>query len=335
MSAVKDLRIYQAAREAAYGTAIATTNRLVTDLEIKPVEQVISAHPQIGVLLANPTTDQIARRSSEMKLSGELTYEQILYLLEASIDGNVSPSGGGADKTWAYTSLYTGDPALKSFCLQRRMTDGSTTWDEGVAYALVKDFKLSAAIGELVKFDSNWFGRPVDTAVGLTGAIAIPTVNFVSAADVKWYFDTSFANLGTTQLLGDVISWDINVEGVYQPKFYQDGRTDRSYSTHGLKRQDYNATLQVEWNAQINGFRTQAAARSLLYCRMAATGAALGGSNYKIQCDFIARFKEAQFDSSGDRDGNDMATLEFVSAYDPAQTLGMRFSIVNALGAWV
>lgn len=332
---VKDLRIYQAAREAAYGTPLATTNRLVGDLEIVPQEEVIQPQPQIGVLLANPTTDIIVRRMAEARFSGELTYEQILYLLEASIDGNVTPTGGGADKTWAYTSLYTADPVLKSFSLHRRLTDGTTTWDEGIAYALVKDFKLSGAIGEVAKFESNWFGRPVDTSVVLTGAIAVPAVNFVSVADFKLYIDDSFANLGTTQFLGDLIGWDLNVEGIYQPKFYQDGRTDRSFSTHALKRQDYNASMQVEVNAQVIAERAKAASRALRYIRLVATGAALGGSNYKVQIDFIARHKMAQYDQAGDRDGNDTATMEFVSAYDSAQQLGIRFSIVNALAAWV
>jgi len=332
---VRELRIYQAGREVAYGTPVAATNRLVGQLEVTADEVVVMPAPQIGILLENPTTDQTVRRMATAKFSGELTYEQILYLLEASVKGGVSPTGAGADRTWLYTSAYAADPVLKSFSLQRRLTDGTTNWDEGIAYALLKDAKISGAIGELVKFDSTWFGRPIDPAVALTAAIPVPSVNFASAADVKVYLDTTFANLGTTQLLGDVVSWDFNWKGIYQPKLYQDGRADRSFSSHALQSQGYDASIQVEWNAQINGFRTQAASRALLYCRIVATGPTLGASNYKVQIDFVCRFKAPQFDQAGDRDGNDTAVLELVSAYDPAQSLGLKFTVVNALTAWL
>lgn len=328
---VKDLRIYQAAKETTYGTAVATTNRLVCEMEINPLEQVVEPQPQVGLLIENPTTDLIVRRWSEAKLSGELTYEQVLYLLEAAIRGGISPTGAGADRTWTYTPLYTADPVLKSMSIQRRLTDGTTTWDEGLAYGLVKDFKLSGAIGEVAKFDSNWFGRPVDTAVALTAAIAVPAVNFVSTSDIKVFIDDSFANLGVTQFLGDIIGWEFNCEGMYQPKFYQDGRADRSFSIHALKRQAYTASLQVEWNALVNGERAKAASRALRYVRIVATGAVLGASNYKLQIDFVARYKEAQFDQAGDRDGNDTATLEFVNAFDTTNLIGCKFVAVNAL----
>lgn len=332
---IKDLRVYQAAREAAYGTAVAATNRLVGDLEITPQEKVIEPQPQIGVLIANPVADLVVERAAEVKLSGDLTYEQVLYLLEAAIRGNQTPAGAGADKTWTYASLYTGDPLLKSMSLQRRLTDGTTTWDEGVAYALCKDFKISAAIGDVVKFDSTWFGRPVDTAVALTPAIAVPAVNFIAASDVKVYIDDTFAGLGVTQLLGDVISWDLSATGMYQPKYFQDGRADRSFATHSLLRQDYNASIQVEWNAQISALRAKAASRAIQYVRIVATGPTLGASNYKVQFDFAARFKEAQFDQKGDRQGNDTVTLEFVAAYDTTNLIGLKAVVVNALTAWV
>lgn len=327
---VKDLRIYQAAREAAYGTDLAATNRLVGELEITPVETVVMPQPQIGMMLDNPTTDQIVQRSAEVKLSGELTYEQILYLLEGTIDGAVTPTGAGP-YVYTYTPLFSADPLSKSFTFERRLTDGTTNWDEVVNYALCKDWKISAAIGEMVKFESNWIGRPVDTAQALTAAIAVPAVNFISAADVIVYFDTTFAGIGGTALAGDVISWELAYQGVYQPKFFQDGRADRSFSTHSVKRQGYTLNLQVEWNAQIAGLRAAAGARSLRYVRVKATSDA----NHIMQFDGVYRFKAGQFDQAGDRDGNDTATLELVSALDTAQSLGLKAIITNQMATWL
>src|SRR5581483_7665597 len=277
---VKDLRIYQAAREASYGTDLAATNRLVGELEIAPDETVVMPSPQIGIMLDHPTTDQVVHRAANVKFSGELTYEQILYLLEATIDGGVAPTGAGP-YVYTYVPSFAADPLAKSFTFERRLTDGSTTWDEVVNYALCRDWKISAAIGEMVKFESNWIGRPADTAQTLTAAIAVPNVNFVSAADVQMFIDNTFAGLGGTQLAGDLISWELSYEGVYQPKFFQDGRADRSFSGHSVKRQGYALTLQVEWNAQINGLRAKAAARSLQYVRIKMTSDA----NHIVQFD--------------------------------------------------
>jgi hypothetical protein len=249
-----------------------------------------------------------------------------------SVDGAQTGTGAGADKTWTFASLYTADPILDSFTLRKRVTDGTTTWDEVLAYVLCESFKLSGAIGEAVKFDATLFSRPLDTSLVLSGA-AVPAVNFVSSADTKVFIDDTFAGLGTTQLLGDIIGWEFNLEAQYQAKMFQDGRADRSFSSHGLKRQKYSATLQCEYNAPTHAERSKAALRTVRHVRIVNTGAVLGASNYQIQIDFAARHATAMPDADGERDGNDTITLPLISAFDTTNLIGCKFTIVNALAA--
>ncbi len=330
---VKDLRIYQIGKETTKGTGVPATTRLVGDLLVSPKAQVFQPQPQLGILLENPTSDVIVLQHTEMEWSGDLTYEQILHLLHCSLKGAITPTGAGADKTWTFTPVFTADNALDSFTVERRLSDGTSNFDEEVNYVLCRDFMLSGAIGENAKFRANLFGRKVDRTSTLTAAIAVPAVNFVGVADAKLYIDNTFAGLGTTQVSGDVFGFELALRAQYQPKFYIDGRTDRSFTSHAMKRMGYDFRVSVEWDTTINGERAKADDRSIRYVRLQFVGAALGGSNYRITIDMALRYAEGMFDQESDREGNDSVDLRFISAYDTTNLIGIKAVVVNALAA--
>lgn len=302
-------------------------------MEVTPQETVLPPQPQIGIMAEFPTTDTISQRWSDVKLDGDLTYEQLIILMEMAIDGGVTPTGAGTDKTWVYNALMTADPLLRAFTLERRMSSGVTDWDEEIPFSLARAFSLSGAIGENLKFDADIFGRPIDRTAALTAAIPVPSVNFAAAADTKLFIDNTFAGLGATQVLEALASWNMGVRTQVQPKFFQDGRADKSFTNYGLKRFGFDFSAETEMNAIINAERAKAADRSIRYCRLVATGGIITGSavNYKIQIDFAARYKAGMFDQRGNRDGNNLVPLELMSAYDATNTFIWKATIVNAL----
>lgn len=334
---IKDLRITQIGLETTKGAAVAQTNRLVSLAEFNPNEMAYEPQPQIGVMMENPTSDILPKRWTDIDWKGEATYEQLLYLMEMSAKGGVTPTGAMADKTWAYPFTVSADPALKTFTICRRMTDGTINWDEQCAFVFANSYTISAAIGGTVMFDAKLIGRPVDITPTMTGAIAVPSVNFIASADVKIYIDDTFAALGTNALAESAVDWQLSVDPQYQPKFFQDGRADRSFTNYGLKRLTYNLKLNAEANAKVmdktTGERNRASTRAFRYVRIKATGAVLGGSFYSLQIDGIFRYKEGQFDQKGEREGNDLVPLELIGAYDLSNTTPLKVSITNALSA--
>lgn len=333
MPAVKDLGITQLGKETTKGTPVATTTRWIGTSMVNPEEPVFQPQVANGYLVKNKTSDSIATRMAKVHLESDLTFEQILHVLFMAVKDGGTGVGGGADKTWTFAPTYNADPAAAAFSMQRRMTDGSTNWDEGLSYVMAESFDISGNIGENAKIAADLFARPVDTAVALTGAIAVPTVNFVPTSLFKVYLDTTFGGIGGTQVAGSVISFAHHFEAMAQPKLYVDGRADLSFTSYGLKAADFTLDIDAEWNAAINGERAKAASRAIRYVRLQATGAALGASNYKITIDLACRHAEGQFDSDGDRDGNDKTTLKLIAANDTAAPLAAKYVVVNALAA--
>lgn len=332
MSATQDLGIYQIGRETTKGTPVATTNRLISrELIVTPVEPVFQPQAQLGVLLENPTSDTLAVRSAEVKFSGDLTFEQILYPLNMCMKGVTSASATSGAQLWDFNPTYTADPACHAFSLQRRLSDGVTNWDEGISYVMGTDFSIAGAIGQNATFECNAFGRPIDTAVALTGAIAVPTVNFVSTAMFKVYIDDTFASLGATQVSASIYDFAFKFRSQSLPKFYVDGRTDKSFTQHALKRAGFDLELGAEWTTAINSERAKAASRAIRYVRLSAIGGTAGSTVYTLNIDLALRYEQGQFDKETEREGNDASKLKFVGAYDSAAPLAAKLRVINML----
>lgn len=332
-SAVRDLGITQLGRETTKGTPAAATTRWVGMTTFTPDEPRLYPEIQNGLLLQNKASAPIAKKRTTFTLNADLTFEQILHVLNMCMMGLTSGTGAGSDKTWTFNPTFTADPGLNSFTIQKRLTDGATNWDERIAYAMGQSFEISGAIGENAKLTMEGFGRPIELSTAITTAIAVPTVNFVPTSLFKVYIDDTFAGIGTTQLLGTLYGFRFNFESMAQPKDYIDGRADLSFSSHGLKRAYYTLEIQGEFQAQLEAERAKARSASKRYVRLEAVGAALGSSNYKITIDLCCGHEQGVFDADGERDGNDTVTLSFVQDFDSAAPLAAKITVVNALSS--
>lgn len=333
-TAVKELMQTQLGVESTRGTAVAQTTRWIGEAEVTPQEIVVEPQAQNGVLLMEGhTSDVITLRHADVRLAADLTFEQILHVLMMSMEGGVTPTGAGADKTWLFNPTYLADPALNAFTLGLRYSDGTNNFDDRIAYLMARSFRLTGNIGEIAKIEADCFGRPVEDGTAITGAIAVPSVNFVPVALGKVYLDDTAGGIGGTQLSESIISFAFDFETMAQPKFYVDGRADKSFTTHGLKRANWALQLEAELNSAIDTERAKAQDRSIRYIRIEFVGAALGGSNYKITLDLPMRHRMGQYSPSGDRDGNQTVTLDLIAAYDSATPLGAKITVVNALTA--
>lgn len=333
---VKDLRIYQLGVEDPIATPVATTTRWIGNCEIAPDEPTFRADAQTGVLVeGGGIKPEIATRMANVTLDGDLTFQQLLHVGHMSMKGGITPGTvGTTGKQYVFNPTYLADPGLDAFTLDRRLTDGTTTWDETVAGMMARSFNISAAIGENTKISVDAFGKPILRGETLTAAVAVPTVAFVPASLWKVYIDDTAGGIGGTQLACDVISFSFDYESMVQPKFFLSGAADKSFCGYGLKRAKWGLTLQVEIDAAIIAEQADAASQAIRYVRLEAIGAAIaGGSAFDtITIDLPLRHATGMFDQSGDRDGNDTATLEFVDAYDSATPLGAKMSVtvVNA-----
>lgn len=332
-SALESLSIFQLGREVTKGTPVAQTTRWVGVAHPTPDSPKFWARTQNGIMVPRSQRGAIATQLARIHLESDLTFEQILYVLNMGFQGLTTPSGAGADRTWQFSPTYVADPALNAFTGGYRKTDGTTNWDERIAYMFADSWSISAAIGENAKISAELVGRPIELATAITPAIAVPTVNYVPSALFKLYLNDTFGAIGTTQKTCTIISFTLNYTSPYQHKLYLDGRTDLSFCSYGLRDADATLEIQAEFTADMAAEQAIADNNpgTLRYVRLEAVGASLGGSNYEIEIDGAWEHEVGGFNVESDRDGNGVVTMRLVLSYDAANALGMKIKAVNAM----
>jgi hypothetical protein len=331
-SDLRVLEIAQLGRETTPGTAVPQTTRWVGQTNVTPEEPKFWSRTQSGVMFPRSQRGTIAQRSSRVRFEGDLTFEQPLYVWNMGLAALTTPTGAGADRTWQFTPSVTA-PTLNTFTLGYRKSDGTTNWDERIAYLFAESWEISANIGENAKITADLVGRPVELATAITGAIAVPTVNYVPSSLFKLYINDTFGTLGTTQKTCTIVSFRLTYTTPFQAKFYLDGRADLSFCGHGLKDADYSLEIVAEYTADMLAEQQKADDNpgALRYIRLEAVGATLGASNYEIEIDGAFEYEQGGFDVDGDRDGNGTVTLRLVGSYDAANALGLKAKAVNAM----
>ncbi len=175
--------------------------------------------------------------------SGKLDYDSAPYLWAALLKGGVTPTGGGAAKTWTfqaasltaddyeYLSVQQGDDSNGISAGGGIVDSGSVGFadDEG-AYDFTAAFVMARAV-----FATNPFTG------GLTADV---TPNWIYGADTEVYLDTVAANIGTTKLTDDVHSMNLAINGNNDQKRFANGSNTR-FQIAGYGRGAREGTLTL------------------------------------------------------------------------------------------
>ena len=158
---------------------------------------------------------------------------------------------------------------------------------------------------------------------------------------MKWalYCDPTWANLGMTQILAQVYGFSWKLTNFIFPQYYLDGRANLDFSQYQFRKRTVDLMLDVVSDAAAANFvQTEEANKSagtLRFVQAKMLGAALGGSNYKIQLDGAYYHAEDSMQERGnDRDGNLVTRVHLQSAYDPTSSNDIQAIVVNALAAF-
>jgi hypothetical protein len=171
-------------------------------------------------LAANMADDVIAGREAHLTWAFDLNFRHICWALAMSICGNITPTQPDAMyEPNAY--LWTFTPALTADGNTPDQTDGIDTFtiecgDASRAYEVEFAFgtriEISGAPNEVVKVSVEITGRQVTSGITFTAALTAQSVQKAPFNLSKVYIDTSWANLGTTQVTGMVkgITWALD-----------------------------------------------------------------------------------------------------------------------------
>lgn len=240
----------------------------------------------------------------------------------SQIKGGATGVGASADKTWTFTPSWTAANSPEAYSID--LGDDVQNWR--LQYAQCQTFKLSAALGDVTQLEMSGYAQRA-----VKGAKATPATN--SAVKIPgdlWTikFAANIAGLGAASISTNfLVGFDLNVETGLKFRHYLDGNL---YGSQHIET-DIAATLNmtVESTAlAVSEFYDKAAAGTMDFLRLKATGPVLGGSFYSAQIDMPVLYEVPKIISGSD-DGVNLYSVVARLAYDG--TNGIVPVIVNTL----
>ncbi len=311
-----NLDVFQWGVESTKGTVVPATSQIgIEELVLSPIDDVVRPQLARGVMIRSPGDEKTARRGTNFVARGPANFAELQHWFGMTVGLDAVPVGAGAPWVWTHTFDPTALPALNSYTFERRISDGTNFVDDEIAYCIGQEIMLSGSDG-LVTFEVSGFGRRTKTST-LTAAqtLATPAVEPSPLATI--FIDTSWANLGNTQVTGEVLDWSFKFRNGLFPQWTADGRTDLDFTTHLTNGRDITieATMTILLEASSGQFateRTAAEAQTLRAVQMSLSGA----GDEALLLKFLAKHTPGSLGDLGEQDGQRVVTLELQEATD-------------------
>lgn len=332
--AIPSLNKVQIGREAAKGTLVPATRLLFGKADIKEIRDYYRAQYNRGVRANTGGAGSLAMQAVEINVEQDLAPGQVLWPFLTGFRGNISPTGAGADKTWAFTpELTTALPTIDTATVEFVDSDGTTNHYYGEAgYCLTKSIALEYLFNAPVKLRYSMFGRARQTGTPTAALTLYATAQTPFMSNQATIFvDTTWAGLGGTQIQSLVRGLRIEIETGYVPDFTMDARADSDHTNFIPGPVTAKLTLLVEMDATAALRMAEYRANSIVFIRAKVIGAALGGSNYSVQIDGCYRFIETPERSEDDR--RVLRSFPLESVYDETSGFTILPTVVDAITA--
>lgn len=323
MGATDFLRV-QLGQESAWGTAVAATAWLmgVTDRSFQLEDENYQSE-ESGHLAPSPLVAQVKQHVSG-QISYDLTYQDILYLLEGAF-GAVSPSG--ADPyTWEHAAPYGTAPSPQPFTIEYGDADAGD------------EYKIAGGIMDHFTIDGDIDGDGIwQASVDILGAekstvtmasLAARAVELIRMADTSVFIDAWGGTIGSTQASSMLKSFSLDVSPNYHLKWF-DG--DIIPQGQGHKRWEGKLTIVAEYEATAKAI-IDALLGGGVQQRIIRISAA--SSPHSAQLDFYGTLWDG-FELWEDLEGNLGVSLEFNGTYHITDTAWLATEIVNDVSALV
>lgn len=235
-------------KETTSGTAVAATERIILEsLDFEPVDEVVAPATIRQFMMRAHGDEHVVRRGTTFTGSGPLAFDQLHSWLHLAIEGNVTASGSGDNRSWAHSRTLTGVPSLNSFTFERRITDGTNHIDNEFAYGGLTALTITVPDTGYVTLDVEGFARRIQasTLTTLTGVDLQPVLEYAVAPRCALYIDDSAGGIGGTQVSSRVLGATLKFETGRVPTWTCDNRTDLDWTIATIDGQNTGVELEV------------------------------------------------------------------------------------------
>jgi hypothetical protein len=306
----------QVGLESAPGVGVSASARLLdVTIEPRPVVPVREYRPAGGKF---STAATVGKEHTEASIEGVIGFNSITYLLQSLLKAGTS-SGGGADKTWTFKPAAWSPDTMKTLTVEA----GSGVRAEKFVYGIVTGLTFRFTREEAA-LSGEMIGRGLQEGIALSGASDVAQVP-VNPKKVDIYVG---AAAGSLVKLNRCLEAEFSIRGRQSPLFCFDSTQD-SFVATVERAPELSAQLVLEHDSEASAFMADLRAAAQKFCRILATGPALGGSAYSLQITFPFVFRESE---RGDQDDVYGSTWDLLPQYETAFASAVEIVVVNAQG---
>lgn len=244
-------------------------------------------------------------------------FEQLLYLLEASV-GKATPTGGGVPYTWPYVaSLADTPPTLQPYTM--RIGNKKVSADVALfAGCLPVEWELSGNQKESYKLSGTHMS-PRKQSGSFSAGLSLPAQTPMVFGRSKLYIDASGGTIGSTQKTGVLMGFSLKYNPQIEWVPVGDGNLYAGAYKMGKPIITFTLTLELE---QDTGVSTVAAERTAFENKSTRLIRILidESANHKAQFDFAGEYTSV---GEYQKSGNSNTTVQFEGKvlYSAADTL--------------
>ena len=329
MPGIKNLRRLQIGKETSdSGTAVAATTLLFFNGLWSDDRTTVFPEEYTGIL-GGRDRNYIPALKGTMAMDGEATFEQLPYILEASIAATTPTTDTGTGYIYTYTFPTSTQGSINTYTIE----GGDDNDEEEGSFAFVKDFTLSGNYGEAWMLSSNWEGQDVTSANTFTPTTDLTIIDpeIMLFGLSRLYIDNDTDAIGTTQVSNTIINASLAVTSGWMSQHTADNSLMFSF----IKRPTFEAVLDITFEHNSSAVAEKAAWRNKAarLIRILVEGSALTTSGVyakkTVKIDLAGKWES--FDVISDVDGNDVVTGTFRARYNATSGLFGSITVVNNL----
>ena len=290
------------------------------------------------------------RNHSELDIAMPLDFEQVLLPLLSGVD-TVTPSQPDATNLpnthlWEVDVPVSTRPSPTAFTFEVTETDFSNEYETEFSYGLTSAITLEATDDDVPTLSFTIFGRK-----GIVSAktAALTSLDLHHTGSLKWsvFVDNAWANLGNTQIAGEILGFTWTLEGFLFPRFLKDGRDDLDFSQFGFRKRTGDLSMTVLSGTEAADFIPVQRANKTDHTRQAirldfGDGVPIDSGTSAARADryiLVDGFYEHDEDSmvergAADNEGEMVSTAHFVSNFEATAGKDLAISVQNSLAAF-
>jgi len=314
--------------EATAGTLTAA-NRALQSLSIQPGDKVeVSKFRPMGMKF--PTLAALGKEWVEAKLSGQATYEEIVYPL-ASVLKAVTPTRitdpSGVAYQWVFAPSSTAGDAVKTFTVEQ----GDASRAHRFTYGLVTGLDVEFGRKE-VKIGGTMIGRGFTDGVTMTSSPTALAMTPVLPAEINVYLADTHADLDTATALGRAINAKWSISDRFGPVWRLNRADASSFAAHVETEPKLSVKLKVEADAEGMGLLSKMRSGDVGFVRIEAVGAEIEtGNHYELVFDMA--FKVEDMSEFSDEDGVFALEWGLAGVHDATWGKALEVRVVNTIAA--